>query len=171
MNEYRIENLDLIECISKDVKQLSVVSKNYTKLEKTANRLFENYGYTVKLYNNDSSDFKRDNIIINMDFVEDDVKKLFLSKHAIVISLNEKINNLKRSFDGLIINDIDIMGEGIPCNNFRKLSVCEAKLYRPLRKIKDNEKVFFSEKYIINGYIGKNGKITVEDFEKVGKSM
>ena len=55
-------------------------------------------------------------------------------------------------------------------NNFRKLSLCEAKLYRPLRKIKDNERVFFMEKYIINGYIGKNGKITTEDFEKIGKS-
>ena len=76
----------------------------------------------------------------------------------------------KSENEKIIINDIDILGEGIPNNNFRKLAVCEAKLYRPLRKVKDNEKVFTREKYVINGYIGKNGKITQEDFERIGKN-
>lgn len=170
MNEYSIENLDLIECISKEVKQLSVVSKNHTKFEKTSTRLFNQYGYTVKLYDTNVKEFKRDNIVINMDFKEEELKSMFLPKYGIVISLNEKINNLRKNFEGIIINDVDILGDGIPRENFRKLSVCEAKLYRPLRKIKDNERMFFNEKYKINGYIGKNGKITGEEFEKIGKN-
>lgn len=170
MDEYSIENIDLIECISKDIKQLSVVSKNYTKYEKTANKLYQNYGYMVKLYGKHKREFKRDNIIINLDFSEKEIQNIVLSRNGIIISLNEKINKLRKSFNGIIINDIDIIGEGIADNNFRKLAVCEAKLYRPLRKIKDNEKVFFREKYIINGYIGKNGKIAQEDFEKIGKN-
>ena len=31
--------------------------------------------------------------------------------------------------------------------------------------------LFESEKYIINGYIGKNGKITQEEFEKIGENF
>lgn len=170
MNEYSIENIDLIECLSKDIKQLTVISKNYKKYEKTSNKLYQNYGYIVKLYNNEIKEFKRDNIIINIDFIEKQLQNMILPKHGIIISLNENINNLRKNFNGIIINDIDIIGEGIPKNNFRKLSVCEAKLYRPLRKIRDNEKVFLKEKYIINGYIGKNGKITEEEFEKIGKN-
>ena len=114
--------------------------------------------------------FKRDNVIINIDFKEDELKNMLLPKFGIIISLNEKINDLRKNFDGIIINDIDILGDGIPNESFRKLSVCEAKLYRPLRKIRDNERVFFTERYKINGYIGKNGKITQEEFEKVGKN-
>ncbi len=170
MNEYSIENLDLVECISKEVKQLSIVSSNYTKYEKTASRLFDSYGYMIKLYDNTTKEFKRDNIIINIDFSEEEMRKMFFQKYSVIISLNEKINNLRKNFDGIIINDIDIVGDGIPNENFRKLAICEAKLYRPLRKIKDNERVFFNEKYKINGFIGKNGKITQEDFEKVGKN-
>ena len=170
MNEYSIENIDLIECISKEVKQLSIVSQNYTKYEKTANKLYHRYGYMVKLYGTDVKEFKRDNIIINMDFTEKMLQDMLLPRNGIVISLNEKINSLRRNFNGIIINDIDILGDGIPSANFRKLAVCEAKLYRPLRKVKDNERVFFSEKYIINGYIGKNGKITQEEFERIGKN-
>lgn len=170
MNEYSIENIDLIECISKDIKQLSVISKNHTKYEKTANKLYLNYGYMVKLYNNDIREFKRDNIIINMDFTEKEIKSMILPRNGILISLNERINSLKKNFNGIIINDLDILGEGIPNDNFRKLAVCEAKLYKPLRKIKDNERMFFNEKYVINGYIGRSGKITQEDFEKIGKN-
>lgn len=170
MNEYSIENIDLIECIAKEVKQLNVVSQNYSKYEKTANKLYQNYGCVVKLYNENVKEFKRENIIINMDFSEKSLQEMILPKNGIVISLNEKINSLRKNFEGIIIRDIDILGDGIKCENFRKLAVCEAKLYRPLRKIKDNERVFFSEKYIINGYIGRNGKITQEDFERVGKN-
>lgn len=171
MNEYSIENIDLIECIAKEVKQLSVISQNYTKYEKTASRLYQNYGCIVKLYGIDVKDFKRDNLIINIDYTETMLNEMILPRNGIIITFNEKINSLRKSFNGIIINDIDIMGEGIPNQNFRKLAVCEAKLYRPLRKVKDNERVFDSEKYIINGYIGKSGKITQEEFEKIGKNF
>ena len=170
MNEYSIENLDLIECISKDIKQLSIVSKNYTKYEKISEKLYEKYGYMIKLYDSNTKDFIRDNIIINMDFKQEELKKMLFTKYSIVISLNEKITELRKNFEGIVINDIDILGVGIPSEHFRKLAVCEAKLYRPLRKIKDNERVFFMEKYKINGYFGKSGKITGEEFEKVGKN-
>lgn len=170
MNEYSIENLDLVEYISKEVKQLSIVSKNHTKYEKTANKLFEKYGFMIKLYDNNIKEFNRDNIIINLDFSKDELKKMFFNKYSIIISLNEKILELRKNFEGIVINDIDISGDGLQNKNFRKLAICEAKLYRPLRKVKDNERIFFIEKYKINGYLGKNGKITGEEFEKVGKN-
>ena len=44
-------------------------------------------------------------------------------------------------------------------------------MYKPLRKLKENERIFNSEKYIINGYIGLKGKITEEEFEKIGRTF
>ena len=99
------------------------------------------------------------------------MKRIVINRNSIVISLNEKIGKIKKNFQGIVIQDIDILGEGIPREGFHKLSICEARLYRPLRKIMDNEKVFEAEDYRINGYIGSNGKITEEEFEKLAKNF
>ena len=172
MNEYSLENIELVEIIASKVKQLNVLSRNYSKYERAASRLFNEYGYVVKLYNNEEiKEFKRANIIINIDFKEDEVKNVNFAKNSIVISLNEKIEKLKKGFSGIIVNDVDIAGNIENEQNYRKLALCEAKIYKPLRNLKENARIFNLEKYIINGYIGRRGKITVEEFEKVGKTF
>lgn len=172
MNEYSLENIELIEIIASKVKQLNVLSRNYSKYEKAASKLFNEYGYVVNLYSNEEiKEFKRANIIINIDFKEDEVRNINFAKNSIVISLNEKIDKLKKGFNGIIVNDVDIAGNIENVTNYRKLALCEAKIYKPLRNLKENARIFNVEKYIINGYIGKRGKITAEEFEKVGKTF
>ena len=172
MNEYSLENIDLIETIAKEVKQLNVISRNYTKYERTAIKLFEELGCVVNLYNNECiNEFKRVNLIINLDFKEIEFQKINIAKNSIVVSLNEKIHTIKKGFNGIIINDVDISGTEESTLKYRGLALCEARVYRPLRKLKDNERIFNGEKYIINGYIGKRGKITEEEFEKMGKTF
>ncbi len=171
MNEYSIENIDLIECLSQNIKQLTVVSQNYTKYQKTSHRLLEAYGYVVKLYGKEFEEAKKENIIINLDFSEEEMKRIVFNRFGIIISFNEEVERIKRCFNGVIIRDVDIMGEGIPKTGFHKLSICEARLYRPFRKLLENEKVFEAENYKINGFIGKNGKITEEEFEKIAKNF
>lgn len=172
MNEYSLENIDLIEYLSKEIKELTVLSRNYTKYERAATKLFDNYGYLVKLYSNESiNEFKRANIIINLDFKEEEFQKINFARNSIVISLNEKINKIRKGFNGIIINDIDISGMKDAPPKYRPLAICEAKIYKPLRKIKENERFFNTEKFIINGYIGKRGKITEEEFERFGKNF
>ena len=171
MNEYSIENIDLIECLSQNIKQLTVVSHNYTKYQKTSHRLLEEYGYVVKLYGKDFTEAKKENIIINLDFSEEEIKRLSFNRFGIIISFNEEIAKVKKWFNGVIIRDVDIMGEGIPKTGFHKLSICEARLYRPFRKLQENKKVFEAENYKINGFIGKNGKITEEEFENIAKNF
>lgn len=172
MNEYSLENIELVEQLSSDIKQLNIISRNFSKYEKTAHRLFNEYGYVVELYaENTIKEFKKVNIIINLDFKEDELRKLNFAKNSVVVSLNEKINTIKKGFNGIIINDIDISGNIENSPNYRKMALCEAKIYKPLRKLKENERIFNLEKYIINGYIGKRGKITQEEFERIGKTF
>lgn len=172
MNEYSLENVELIERISKDVKETHIISKNYTKYEKTATRLFESYGYMIKLYSPEEQiDFRRVNLVINQDFKEEELRKIDISKNAIVLSLNNKIRKIRNSFSGILINDIDLVGNFKSSDKYRDLAICEAKMYKPLRKLKENERIFNSEKYIINGYIGLKGKITEEEFEKIGRTF
>ncbi len=168
MHEYSLENMDLIEIISKEVKTLTLISRNYTKYEKLANRLFREYGVVVNLHSNEEiKDYKRISIVINLDFKSEEVRKILLPRNCIILSLNEKIDKLKRGFNGIIINDLDILGKENSPLNYRGLALCEARIYKPLRKLQENERIFNSEKYIINGYVGKNGKIRTEEFEKI----
>lgn len=172
MNEYSLENIELIELLSSDIKQLSVLSRNYSKYEKTATKLFNNFGYVVDLYRDDEiKEFKYVNIVVNIDFNEEALRKINFSKNSIVISLNEKISCIKKGFNGIIISDVDISGKFENTLEYRKLALCEAAIYKPLRNLKENERIFNLEKYIINGYIGKRGKLTVEEFERIGKTF
>ena len=173
MNEYSLENIDLIEYLSKDVKEFNLISRNYTKYEKTSLKLFENYGYMINLYNIDTTkDFRRINLIINLDFTEKEIQKIKLPKNSIILSLNNYIKNVKNGFNGIIINDVEVTSlKNKNDIRYRGLALCEAKIYKPLRKLKDNERLFNSEKLIINGYIGIKGKITEEDFEKIGRNF
>ncbi len=172
MNEYSLENIDLIERISQEVKEMHIISRNYTKYEKTKAKLFEQYGFVINLYPPEvKDDFRRVNLVINQDFKEEDLRKVDISKNAIVLSLNEKIRKIRNGFNGIIINDIDLVGDFESTKKYRDLALCEAKIYKPLRKLKDNERLLNSEKCIINGYIGLKGKITEEEFEKIGRTF
>ena len=173
MNEYSLENIDLIEQLSRNVKEFSVISRNYTKYEKTSLKLFEHYGYMVNLYNSDTTkDFRRTNLVINLDYTEAEIQKIKLPKNSVIISLNNFIKTVKNGFNGIIINDIEVTSlEKENDSRYRGLAMCEAQIYKPLRKLKDNERLFNSEKFIINGYIGIKGKITEEDFEKIGRNF
>ncbi len=172
MNEYSLENIDLIERISKDVKETHVISRNYTKYEKTANKLFEEYGYVVSLYPPETkTEFRRANIVINQDFREGDLRKISISKSAIILSLNDKVSKIRNGFNGILISDVEIVGDFASSKKYRDLALCEAKIYKPLRKLKENERIFNTEKYIINGYFGLKGKITEEEFEKIGRTF
>ena len=49
------------------------------------------------------------------------------------------------------------------------MALCEAKIYNYLKKINENDRVFEREGYKINSYIGENGKITMKEFQDLGK--
>lgn len=173
MNEYSLENIDLIEYLSKDVKEFNLISRNYTKYEKTSLKLFEHYGYMINLYNTDTTkDFRRTNLIINLDFTEKEIQKIKIPKNSIILSLNNFIKTVKNGFNGIIINDVEVTSlEKENDTRYRGLALCEAQIYKPLRKLKDNERLFNTEKFIINGYMGIKGKITAEEFEKIGRNF
>jgi hypothetical protein len=170
VNEYSIENLDLIEYISQNVKNLIVISENTNRFSKLSESLYEKYGVTVKVTDNFKISMKRVNVILNIDFSLTDCKSINIPKDCIFISINEKIISLKNNFNGIIINGIDI---ALPKNieNLDSLTLCEAYIYNYLRNICENEKLFEKSQFSVNGYIGSKGKITGQDFERVGNNI
>lgn len=169
VDEYSIENIDLIEHIAKEVKTLTVVTSNMARFEKIYEKLLEKYGIILRILEKGKNNLKRSQYVINIDFTYDDIRQLTLAKNAVCISINEKIGELKKGFNGIIINDIDIYINK-ECKNFRTLSLCEAYLYNYLKKIKDNENIFEKSEYKINGYYGNKGNVIGEEFKRLGKT-
>jgi hypothetical protein len=169
-NEYSIENLDLIEYICQNVKNLTIVTENTNRFSKLSENLFEKYGITIKVTDNFKTNLKRINVIINIDFTLSDLKTINIPKECIFISMYEKLTCLKNNFNGIIINNLDIL---LPkkIDNIDNMSLCEAYIYNYLKNISENEKLFEKSQYSINGYIGSNGKITEQDFERLSSAI
>lgn len=167
-HEFSMENLDLVKYISKSVKHLTVVTENKERFENMLEPLFQEDGIVITVLKNENCNIKRSQFIINIDYTEEDIKKLILPKESIIISVKSKIFNYRKNFSGIIINDLDIYLRK-EIFNFRTLSLCEAYIYDYKKKLSENEKNFERSEYKINGYMGVKGKISEEELKKLSK--
>lgn len=168
VDEYSIDNLDLIKYLSDMVKHVTLVTNNAYKFEKLVDELMHNSGVTVRLLNKGKHTLKRENYIVNVDFNSEALSKINIPINSIVISIPDDKYPTKKNFNGIIINNIDIYLNQ-EAENFNTLSLCEAYIYNYMKKIKENELIFNRSKYSINAYLGNNGSIYQEDFERIGK--
>lgn len=168
VDEYSIDNLDLIKYLSDMVKHVTLITNNAYKFEKLVDELLHYSGVSVRLLNKGKHTLKRENYVINIDFNAEFLNKIILPVNSIVITVPDEKYPVKKNFNGIIINDVNIyLNQDV--EDFSSLSLCEAYIYNYMKKIKENELIFNRSKYHINSYIGNNGYISQEDFERVGR--
>lgn len=168
VDEYNIDNLDLIKYLSDIVKHVTLITNNAYKFGKLVDELLHYNGITVRLLNKGKHTLKRESYIINIDFDIASLSKIVVPVNSIVITIPDEKYPIKKNFNGIIINDLNIYLNQ-DNENFSSLSLCEAYIYNYMKKIKENELLFNRSKYRVNGYIGNNGLICQEDFERLGK--
>ena len=167
INEYSIENIELIKNISKLVKSLTVLTNDKNKYDRLTNELFNEEGIILKVL--EKNNLKYVNIIINIDFNSEEMNNLTINNNALIVNCFVDNYKVKPNFNGIIIKKIDIISRVVENSRISNLALCEAKIYNYLRKLYENDRVFEREGYIINGYIGENSKITKQEFQKLGK--
>lgn len=168
VDEYNIDNLDLIKYLSDMVKHVTLITSNAYKFQKLVDELMHYSGISVKLLNKGKHTLKRENYLINIDFNVEALNKIVPPTNSIIISIPDVKYPIKKNFNGIVINDINIYLNQ-ETENFNTLSLCEAYIYNYMKKIKENELIFNRSEYRINAYIGNNGNIVQEDFERIGK--
>lgn len=168
-DEYTVENVDLIRCVAKEVKSLTVVTTDKDRFARLVQELYENSGIVLKVYEKNRSNFKYAHVLVNADFPSYDMEKINVSNNSLIICGFATLYRIKPNFNGIIIRNIDIISKMAVGNKIDELAICEAQIYSYHRKLKENDRVFESEGYRINGYFGENGKITSEEFQKLGK--
>lgn len=167
--EHNFETIYMIESLKDKVKTINIITNDIRKYKKIEDNLY-NEGYLITVSNNKKKSLKKAKIIINMDFLKEELSSYIINRNSIIINFtNEKIDNL-RGFEGIIINSIKIdMKEEIKqyfkTNNlyykFDNLDLYESisdtrKLEKQIDKIKEDEVKVIE-------LIGNNGKISEKE--------
>lgn len=171
INEYGVENVDLIRIVSKEVKSLTIVTNDKSKFKTLEKELFENDGIILKVTEKSEANLKDSNIVINIDFQSYDMNRIKINNNSLIICGFAKEYEIKKNFDGIIIRKIDVIDPENANSNLDDLSLCEAKIYSYLRKLKQNDRAFEREGFKVNGYYGENGRLTLQDFKKYGQKI
>ena len=106
--DYVIEN---IKQISKKYKNVNIVTPYIEKFKKIEEEILEESGIVITISNNKKKSLKRANIILNIDFNEEELNKYNIPDEAIIINISGDIEINKKRFNGLNINDYEISFE------------------------------------------------------------
>lgn len=167
--EHNFETISMIEYLLTKVKTINIVTNAIEKYKKLEENLY-NIGYLITVSNNKKKSLKKAKIILNMDFLKEELSNYTINRNAIIINLTkEKINNLK-SFDGIIVNEVQIeMKEELRkyfiekniYDEFSNIDLYEStcnseKFENQIRKIEENE-------VKVVKLLGNNGKISEKE--------
>lgn len=173
------KNNFLLNCSIKElalkVKNINIITNNSSQFKLLEKSLFEEEGIILNITNNYKKSLIKSNIIINIDFLNEDINKYIIPKYCCLINLsNETVTINKKGFEGVNINDFKyFVNEKYIKNilpNFDKEIFYESVIIRNsnpeniLNKIK-KDKVKVVEVY------GKNGIISKKEFEKLKRKI
>lgn len=108
VNEYSKSNLEFIEQLACYVKNINIITNNLKKFLIFSNKYYEKNGIMMTVSNNKRKSLNRAELIINVDFLKENLIKYNINRTSIFINLAKgKIQNLK-GFSGIIINGLKI---------------------------------------------------------------
>lgn len=131
--DYVMEN---IKQISKKYKNVNIVTAHIEKFKKLEKEILEESGIIITISNNKKKSLKRSNIILNVDFTEEELNKYNIPDEAIIINIKENVEINKKRYNGLNINDYEISFEKFDEFDYEKdklywkKDLYEASIYR-----------------------------------------
>ncbi len=163
-NKYNEQSIRTIKNIGQEFKSVNVISKEIEKY-KTLEDILENETIVFSIANNKKKSLKKAKIIINMDFSNEQLQEYNICRSAIIVNLSkEKIKNLK-SFEGIIVQNVEIELEDSEKNFFKENNIIEefkkVELYESIstKKIQDVKRI--KKIYGNNGEIDKKELINI----------
>lgn len=131
--DYIIEN---IKDIIRTYKNVNIVTTHIEKFKKLEEDILEKEGIMITITNNKKKSLMKANIILNIDFPEEEINKYNIPDEAIIINIKEKVKIYKKRFNGLNINDYEISFKDYEkfdydkSNYYFQKDIYEAELYK-----------------------------------------
>ena len=155
-NIKNINKQELIDLSSK-IKRINIISNNIDQFKKLEDFLYSEYGFVINISNNKKA-IINSKIIINLDFNENMINKYRIPANSIIIDINNNIKIRKKSFNGIIINDYNI----IMPSEYKKSGFEDKYVYEKLvinNHSKSIKKQIIKDKIKIKNLIGEKGTI------------
>lgn len=116
-----------IKILAQKYNMINIVTNHIEKFRKLENQLKEE-GIIITITNNKKKSLMKSNIIVNVDFPKELLNKYSLNENACIINLKKIVKITQKRFNGLTVNDYEIV--------FRN-DVCDEKFFNGKYEIKD----------------------------------
>lgn len=103
--------LEKIKEIAIKVKVCNILTNNIKQYKKLESEMYQTFGVALNISNNYRKTIAKSNIVINFDFLENDLKKCAFPKNAYMVDINNTVNIDKKETNERIIISYDL---GIP---------------------------------------------------------
>lgn len=97
-------NKKIINSLAPKVKILNIITNNSQYFKKTEEYLYDEKGIIVKISNNYKTAMITTNIIINLDFEEEEINKYLIPIKCIIINAKGNVKIKSKRFNGININ-------------------------------------------------------------------
>lgn len=155
--------------LAKDVKRIHIVTNKVAQFANIERDLEGILGAGCQITNNKRKSLLKSKIIINLDYLEDELNEFAINPNAIIIDVIQKVNINTKSFCGIHIYDYEIGTDSkFEHEEFQKKKVLEAKIFG--KNYSGVREVIKEENIKIKKLIGKNGEINVLEYENIAKN-
>jgi len=173
VNEYNKENLYMIDKLIDKFKTVNIITSNISKFKKLE-EIYERNNILITVSNNKRKSAKNARMIINVDFVKNGIGKYIINNTAIIINLNIEKNIIEGNFNGIIINDYNILlNKDTECFVNEFYGNVNLKLYIESHILNMDYEIidkFLKEQRIgIQEIIGIRGKISKQEIQQNSK--
>ena len=107
VNQYNIENLNLIDELVNNFKTVNIITSNLSKF-KILERKYESENVLITVSNNKRKSAYRANLIVNIDFTKNDMNNYKINNNAFIINLSNEETIIEKNFNGIIINNFNV---------------------------------------------------------------
>lgn len=107
VNEIDSQVEEYIYKFAKDFKRVNIITNHIGKFKNIEENLYKEDGILITVTNNKRKSLSKANIILNIDFPKEVLNQFIINYNATIITWEEDIKILKKSFCGKIIKDID----------------------------------------------------------------
>lgn len=111
INDLSENMLGNIRKIAKEYKAVSIITNHREKFKKIEKQILEEDGIMITIGNNKKRGLAKAELVLNVDFPTELVNLYTIYDKAIFINLKENVKIDKKRFNGISINDYEIMVE------------------------------------------------------------
>ena len=173
INEVLVEN---IKKLATEPKLINIITTKEGKFKKIEKDLYEQKGIMLNINNNYNKSLLKSDIILNMDFSEEEFNQYNLPKKACVIHKAGDIKIQTKAFEGVCIIGYEIslprkyLKYKIHFNDFDNILLYESFIYK-----KTNTQNIYKEieedGFHMISLNGKNGRIRKTEFKNLSKNV